>query len=80
MIKQDAILSVIAGRPLSRSSIVLSISIQSVISLPMSTAYTVTEYRGIGSVQTASKDYAKDGLRINAICPDETETLLTTAS
>lgn len=29
--------------------------------------------------RTASEDYAKDGLRINAICPGYTETPLTTS-
>lgn len=80
MLKQDPILSTIDGRPLSRGSIVLFGSIQSVIGLPMSTAYTVTKHGVMGLVRTASEDYAKDGLRINAVCPGYTETPLTTAS
>lgn len=34
----------------------------------------------LGLTRTASEDYAKDGLRINTICPGYTETPLTTKS
>jgi NAD(P)-dependent dehydrogenase (short-subunit alcohol dehydrogenase family) len=40
----------------------------------------VTKHAVIGLTRTASEDYAKDGLRINAICPGYTETPLTTKS
>ena len=78
MLKQDPILSSIDGRPLQRGSIVNFSSIQGVAGVPMSTAYTTTKHGVLGLTRTASEDYAKDGLRINAICPGYTETPMTT--
>ena len=42
------------------------------------TVYTALKHVILGLTRTASEDYAKDGLRINAICPGYTETLMTT--
>lgn len=80
MLKQEPIKSVIDGRPLQRGSIVNFSSIQGTVGVPMSTAYTTTKHGVLGLTRTASEDYAKDGLRINAVCPGYTETPLTTAS
>lgn len=80
MLKQDPILSSIDGRPLQRGSIVNFSSIQGVAGITLSTAYTTTKHGVLGLTRTASEDYAKDGLRINAICPGYTETPLTTAN
>lgn len=80
MLKQEPIQSSITGKPLQRGSIVNFSSIQGVVGLPMSTAYTTTKHGVLGLTRTASEDYAKDGLRINAICPGYTETPLTTKS
>jgi NAD(P)-dependent dehydrogenase (short-subunit alcohol dehydrogenase family) len=80
MLKQEPIRSVIDGRPLQRGSIVNFSSIQGLVGIPLSTAYTTTKHAVIGLTRTASEDYAKDGLRINAICPGYTETPLTTKS
>lgn len=78
MLQQDRILSSIDGRPLQRGSIVNFASIQGLAGITLSTAYASTKHAVIGLTKTASEDYAKDGLRINAICPGYTETPLTT--
>lgn len=80
MLKQEPILSVIDGRPLQRGSIVNFSSIQGLVGIPLSTAYTTSKHAVIGLTRTASEDYAKHGLRVNAICPGYTETPLTTRS
>lgn len=78
MLKQDRILSIVDGRPLQRGSIVNFSSIQGVVGITLSTAYTVSKHAVIGLTRTASEDYAAQGLRINAICPGYTETPMTT--
>ena len=78
MLKQEPIRSTIDGRPLQRGSIINFSSIQGLVGVPLSTAYTTTKHGVLGLTRTASEDYAKDGLRINAVCPGYTETPLTT--
>lgn len=80
MLQQEPIRSVIDGRRLQRGSIVNFSSIQGVVGIPLSAAYATTKHAVIGLTRTASEDYAKEGLRINAICPGYTETPLTTKS
>lgn len=77
MLQQNPILSNIDGRPLQRGAIVNIGSIQAVAGIPASTAYSTSKHGILGLTRTASEDYAKDGLRINAICPGYTETPLT---
>lgn len=79
MLTQEPIRSSIDGRPLQRGSIVNFSSIQGVTGVTLSTAYTATKHGVLGLTRTASEDYAKDGLRINAVCPGYTETPLTTS-
>lgn len=78
MLKQEPIMSSINGRALQRGSIVNFSSIQGVVGITLSTAYTTAKHAVIGLTRTASDDYAKHGLRINAICPGYTETPMTT--
>ncbi|KAK7708824.1 hypothetical protein SLS57_008885 [Botryosphaeria dothidea] len=78
MLTQEPILSAVDGRPLQRGSIVNFSSIQGVVGITLSTAYTTTKHAVLGLTRTASEDYANKGLRINAVCPGYTETPLTT--
>lgn len=78
MLKQEPIRSSINGRDLQRGSIINFSSIQGVVGIPLSTSYTAAKHAIIGLTRSASEDYAKDGLRINAICPGYTETPMTT--
>ncbi|KAM0294546.1 hypothetical protein ACHAPM_011194 [Fusarium culmorum] len=80
MLKQDPIKSSISGRDLQRGSIINFSSIQGVVGIPLSTSYTAAKHAIIGLTRSASEDYAKDGLRINAICPGYTETPMTTTN
>lgn len=80
MLAQDPVHSIRDGRPLQRGSIVNFASIQASAGVSMSTAYAATKAGVIGLTRRESEDYAKDGLRINAICPGYTETPLTTKS
>lgn len=78
MLKQEPIRSSIDGRPLQRGSIVNFSSIQGLVGITLSTAYTTSKHAVLGLTRTACDDYAKDGIRINAICPGYTETPMTT--
>lgn len=78
MLEQEPIASSIDGRPLQRGSIVNFSSIQGVVGVTLSTAYTTAKHAVIGLTRTASEDYAHRGLRVNAVCPGYTETPMTT--
>ena len=78
MLEQEPIRSSINGRTLQRGSIVNFSSIQGVVGIAQSAAYSATKHGIMGLTRSASEDYAKDGLRINAILPGYTETPLTT--
>lgn len=77
MLKQTPILSSIDGRALQRGSIVNFASIQALAGFASSTAYNASKAGVMGLTRTASEDYAKDGLRINAICPGYVQTPMT---
>ena len=78
MLEQEPIKSSIHGRELQRGSIITFSSIQGVVGITLSAAYTASKHAIIGLTRSASEDYAHRGLRINAICPGYTETPLTT--
>lgn len=78
MLKQDHIRSSIDNRPLQRGAIVNFSSIQGLVGIELSTAYTTSKHGVLGLTRTASDDYANEGVRINAICPGYTETPMTT--
>ncbi|CAO2647220.1 Nn.00g081420.m01.CDS01 [Neocucurbitaria sp. VM-36] len=78
MLSQTPILSSLTNRPLQRGSIVNFSSIQGLVGITLSTAYTTSKHGILGLTRSASDDYAKDGLRINAVCPGYTETPMTT--
>jgi NAD(P)-dependent dehydrogenase (short-subunit alcohol dehydrogenase family) len=78
MLEQEPIRSSLNGRKLQRGSIVNFSSIQGVVGIAQSAAYSTTKHGIMGLTRSASEDYAKDGLRINAILPGYTETPLTT--
>ena len=77
MLKQDPIKSVIDGRELLRGSIVIFASVAGLTGIGTSTAYTASKHAVVGLTRTASEDYAKKGLRINAVCPGYIDTPMT---
>lgn len=77
MLDQSPILSSFDNRPLQRGSIVNFSSIQGLVGIALSTAYTTAKHAVIGLTRTASEDYAASGLRVNAVCPGYTETPMT---
>ena len=80
MLPQPPLLSSTDNRNLQRGAIVTVSSIQGLTGVPQSTAYTASKHGVLGLTRTASEDYAKDGLRVNAICPGYTETPMTMES
>ena len=77
ILEQAPIRSSINSRTLQRGSIVNFSSIQGVVGIAQSAAYSATNNGIMGLTRSASEDYAKHGLRINAILPGYTETPLT---
>lgn len=77
MLQQDRLKSAIDGRELQRGSIVNFASIAGLTGIGLSTAYTASKHAVIGLTRTASEDYARQGLRINAVCPGYVDTPMT---
>ncbi|KAG5945200.1 hypothetical protein E4U59_006213 [Claviceps monticola] len=59
-----------------RGSIVNIASVLGVRSMPNSAAYTTSKHAVVGLTRSAAIDYAKEGIRINAVCPGSTDTPL----
>ena len=74
MLKQEPIKSSIDGRPLQRGSIVNFASVAGVTGIGQSTAYCTSKHAVIGLTRQSSEDHAKDGIRVNAVCPGYMDT------
>ncbi|KIW45793.1 uncharacterized protein PV06_04148 [Exophiala oligosperma] len=76
MLSQEHIISSRNKDAIRRGSIVNLSSILGVVGAPMSAAYVASKHAVIGFTKAASEDYAKDGIRVNAVCPGYTDTPL----
>ncbi|KAF8856087.1 short chain dehydrogenase/ reductase [Acephala macrosclerotiorum] len=81
MMKQELLSTpeALAGRGKSRGSIINIDSILGLLAMPGNGIYTITKHALLGMVKTDALDYAKQGIRVNAICPGFVDTPLVTA-
>ena len=64
----------IAPLKATRGSLVLVASVQSFGSQPNVLAYVTSKHGLLGLMRAAAVDYAKDGVRVNAVCPGSVDT------